>query len=436
MNIFRNKEVKNASWLIGGKVAQMILSFFIGLFTARYLGAANYGLINYATAYVTFFTSLCTLGINAVIIKDFVDNPKEQGMAIGTSIILRAVSSLFSMLMMIGIVSIIDAGEKETVLVVALSSIALIFNIFDTINYWFQSRYQSKITSIANLVAYLIVAFYKIYLLIMHKNIKFFALSTTLDYFAVAIINIVMYKKYNGQKLKFSLVKAKQLLSKSYNYILSGMMVAIYNQTDKLMIKQMINEAEVGYYSVASYLCTVWAFVLMAIIDSMYPTILSLYKINEEQFERKNRQLYAIVFYVSTAVSLIFTIFGRPIISIMYGESYLPAVAPLMVITWYCAFSYLGVARNAWIVCEDKQKYLKYMYFSAAIINIILNVLLIPSFGTVGAALASLFTQILTSLILPLMFKGMRKNVRLMIDAILLKEVFSYSLFKHRKKRS
>lgn len=129
------------------------------------------------------------------------------------------------------------------------------------------------------------------------------------------------------------------------------MMVTIYSQTDKVMLKQMMGEAELGYCSVASYLCTSWALVLSAIIDSMYPTIMQLLKFNKQQFERRNRQLCAIVFYVSIVVSILFSIFARDIIHFIYGGEYLPAVAPNRIITWYCAFSHLGVARNAWIVC-------------------------------------------------------------------------------------
>ena len=71
---FKNKEVNNASWLIGGKVLQMAISLVVGVITARYLGPSNYGLIGYGTAYVSFFTAFCSLGLNSVIIKDFIDN--------------------------------------------------------------------------------------------------------------------------------------------------------------------------------------------------------------------------------------------------------------------------------------------------------------------------------------------------------------------------
>lgn len=401
---------------------QMILTCIVGIISARYLGPGNYGLISYGQAFASFFAAFCTLGIHAVIIKDFVDHPNEQGIAIGTTLVLRGLSSFLSAIMIVGVVSIVDAGERETIIVVALCSVYLVFQIFDTFNYWFQARYQSKITSIATLFAYSIVSLYKIILLINNKSVKWFAFSTALDYFVIGVFLCFAYKHYNGPKLQFSFEKAKALLGKSYQYILSSMMVTIYGQTDKLMLKQMLNETEVGYYSVATSLCTIWIFVLQAIIDSLYPTILNLFAIDKDAFARKNRQLYSIVFYVSCTVSILFTLFAGIGIRLMYGPNYLGAVNPLRIVTWYTAFSYLGVARNAWIVYNNKQKYLKYMYGGAACINVMLNAVLIPIMGASGAALASLITQIFTSIILPYMFKEMRENAKMMIDAILLKD--------------
>ena len=130
----KNKVVKNAGWIIGGKVANKLLAFVVGIFAARYLGPSNYGLINYAAAYAAFFASLCTLGINSVIVKNFVDHPDQQGETIGTTLLLRAISSLLSALAIIGIVSVVDRGERLTIVVVALYSIGLIFQVFDTLN--------------------------------------------------------------------------------------------------------------------------------------------------------------------------------------------------------------------------------------------------------------------------------------------------------------
>lgn len=418
-----NKEARNAGWLIGGKIAQMLLSFAVGVLTARYLGPSNYGVINYATAYVAFFTSMCTLGINAVIIRDFVEHPQEQGTAIGTSILLRTVSSFLSIILIFCVVSIIDRNEPTTIVVALLCSVSLLFQVMDIFNYWFQSRYESKVTSIATFVAYAATSLYRIILLILQKDVTWFAFATSVDYICLGVFLWCAYKKHNGPKLAFSWSKGKSLLSRSYHFILSGMMVAIYGQTDRLMLKQMLGDSSVGYYSLASSLSNMWVFVLQAIIDSMYPTIIGLYGKDKKQFEKKNRQLYAIVIYVSIAAAVCFVIFAPLIIRLLYGDAYLPAIGPLRIITWYTIFAFLGVARNAWIVCENQQKYLKYMYLSAAIINIVLNYFMIPLWGASGAALASLITQICTSMILPCFWKEMRPNVKLMLEAFMFKKI-------------
>lgn len=131
----------------------------------------------------------------------------------------------------------------------------------------------------------------------------------------------------------------------------------------------------------------------------------------------------AIVFYVSLFVSAMICLVAKPFILILYGENYLPAVGPLRIVVWYTAFSYLGVARNAWMVCENRQKYLKYLYVSAAVLNIVLNLALIPSWGASGAAAASLITQASTTILLPALIRPLRPNTKLMLDAVLMRGV-------------
>lgn len=421
--LFTNKILKNTGWLIGGQLANKILAFIISILSARYLGPENYGLINYAAAYTTFFASICTLGINSVIIKEFVDNPDEEGVIIGTAISMRAVSSFLSSVMIVGIVSIVDCGETNTIAVVALSSIGLIFQIFDTFNQWFQSKLQSKYTAIAMVAAYIIVSVYKVILLISGKSVRWFAVANAVEYIVIAVFLILGYRKKSGPKLSFSFTKAKKMLSVSKSFIISGLMVSIYASTDKLMLKQMMSETSVAHYSLAVSISVMWAFVLSAIIDSVYPSIMQLHSNNRDEYLKRNKQLYAIVFYASLFMSLLISACSKPIILLLYGEAYLPAVQPLRVVVWYTAFSYLGVAREAWVVCENKQKYLKYLYICAAITNVLLNLILIPRFGTTGAATASLITQMTTTLIFPLIMPKLRDNAKLMAEAILLKDI-------------
>ena len=422
-NLLNSKVTRNASWIIAGRVYHMVLAFVVGLLTARYLGPNNYGLINYAATYTSFFASFCTLGINSVIVKNFVDHPDEEGETVGSAIILRTISSVLSVVMMMCITFIADNGEKTTNIVVFLCGIGVIFQVMDTLDYWFQSRLESKYSAFATVISYTVVSIYKVWLLVTGKSVEWFAVSTSIDYLVVAIILLIVYKKRNGPRFSCSMRKAKELFKSSYHFILAGLMVSIYGSTDKFMLKKLLNEAEVGYYSTAVSLCNTWVFLLTAIIDSLYPVILQSFN-NKELFERKNKQLYSIVFYISVSVSILFSVLATPVVRILYGKAYIAAAAPLRIITWYTAFSYLGVARNAWIVSYNKQNYLKYLYIGAAITNVVLNVIMIPLWGASGAAFASLLTQISTILVFPALIKDLRPNVKLMVDAILLKKVF------------
>lgn len=423
-SLFKKKTVRNAGWIVGGRLTNKVLSFLVGVLTARYLGPGNYGLIGYVTAYITFFSALSNLGLNSVIIKEFADNPRDEGLAMGTTMGLRAVSSLLSAVMIVGVVAVADGGDKTTIIVAMLSSMGLLFQIFDVLKKWFQSRLQSKYAAIATVISYGVISAYKIILLITAKSVEWFALSTALEYCVEAIFLLAVYKKHNGPKFGFSWEKGKNLLRASSGYIVSAVMVSVYASTDRLMLKHMLDDASVGYYTLSVTLSNIWVFLLEAVIDSMYPTVVQAHGKDKALFRQRNRQLYAIVLYLAVAVSAGICLLANPLVSILYGKEYLPAVAPLRVVVWYTAFSYLGVARNPWMVCENKQKYLPSLYFGAAVINVILNWAMIPLWGPTGAALASLITQISTTVILPALIPPLRPNAKLMIEALLLKDVF------------
>lgn len=425
MKIRKSRVLTNISWLVGGRVIQMLLSFVVGILTARYLGPGNYGLINYGSVYTGIFTSICSLGLNSIVVKELIDQPEKQGETLGTIIGLKFVASTLSLMSIFALTSIIDAGDAVTIQVVVLCSVGLVFQAFTIFEFWFQSKLQSKVSAIATMVAYIIVSAYRVVLLVQDCSVQWFAAATSIDYFCIALILYIAYRKNGGPRLTFSLSRAKKMLPQSYHFILSSLMVAIYGNTDKFMLKHILkNEMEVGYYATAVAICSMWTFVLQAIIDSFYPTIMELYRANYVQYKKRNVQLYAIVFYLSLIASVGITILAEFGIKLLYGKSYLGAVTPLRIITWYTAFSYLGVARNAWMVCESKQKYLKYLYVSAAILNVLINYMLIPRFGASGAAMASLITQVCTSIVLPFLIKPIRENAMMMVDAIMLKGLF------------
>lgn len=413
-----SKTARNALWLMGGRVTNKVLVFLTGVLVARYLGPERYGLLSYAGAYLTFFAALCNLGIDAVIVKHFVDDPAGEGKTLGTALILRGISALLSALVMTGIVAIVDREEPLTVLVAAVSSLSLIPQVFDSLKKWFQLRLRSQYAALGAVVSCAAASAFRIALILGGAELRWFALGTAVEYGVLAVSLWIAYKKQGGQPLAWGADKAKGLLRSGRGFLLSGMMVSIYASTDKLMLGQLMDKDSVACYTLAVSLCAVWGFILEAVIESVHPGILRLYTKDRAAYEQQNRKLYALVFYGALAMSLVTCLLAKPLVLLLYGADYGPAVAPLRIVVWYTAFSYLGGARNAWVVCENAQKYLKYLYGAAAALNVVLNALLIPAWGPSGAALASLVTQIATTVILPALIPALRPNARLMLEGI------------------
>ena len=417
MDLFKGKIIRNASWIIVSKLLQAVFAFIIGILTARYLGPSNYGLINYAASLVTFVVPISQLGYNNTLVQELTNNPKNEGKILGSSILFSLVSSVFCMVGVISFAAVANFNDRETVLIVAIYSMNLLFQTLDLIQYWFQAKLMSKYSSVATLIAYAVVSCYKLVLLVTRKSVYWFAASHAIDYFLIAFILVILYRRLGGQKLSVDISLGKSMFAKSKYYIVTGLMVAIFSQTDKIMLQNMLGEDATGYYSAAVAIASVSSFVYVAIIDSFRPVIFSDQG-NEARFELNLKRLYAIVIYLSLAQSAVMTLFADLFVNVLYGAEYVSSVEALRIIVWYITFSYLGSIRNIWILAKNKQKYLWSINASGAALNVILNYILIPSFGVSGAAIASLFTQMFTNFLIGFVIPPIRKNNTLMIESL------------------
>lgn len=414
----KNSILKNAGWIIGCRIIQSILNLIIGLITARYLGPSNYGLISYVASVVAFAMPIMQLGLKHTLVKEFVKSPDKEGTILGTSLMLNIISSIFCMIGSVAFVMVVNAGEIETILVCALYSLTLLFNATEMTQYWFQSKLLSKYPSVAALIAYVVVAVYKIYLLVTQKSIIWFALSNVIEYLLISVILIVIYKKLGGQKLSIDWSIGKKLLSQSKFYIIPSLMVMIFQHTDRIMVKIMVGEAETGFYSAAITCIGISAFVFNAVIDSARPVIVETKERNQELYEKRVIQLYSIITWMSLAQCIVMTLLAKPLVLLLYGAEYSKTASILAVAVWYITFGHYGSVRNIWILAEDKQKYLTAINVIGASSNVLLNFFLIPRYGAIGAAVASVVTQFFTNVIIGFIFKPIRHNNDLMIKGL------------------
>lgn len=416
--MIKNKVFNNAAWIIVCRIIQAILNLVVTMFTARFLGPVSLGVIQYAASLIAFVVPIMQLGLNSVLVRELVKNPQKEGEIMGTSTVMCLFSALLSLAGVVAFTMVANASEPETILVCALYGICLLFQALEMMQYWFQAKYLSKYTSIVMLISYVCVTVYKIVLLIQRMSVYWFAVSYAIDYAIIAIALLCLYKRLGGQRLSFSLKRAKELFSAGKYYIISAMMVILFTQTDKIMIKFMMGSEFVGYYSAATACCGVTAFVFAALIDSFRPTVFENRRLSVESYENSLKLLYALIIFLALAQSILMTVAAELIIHVLYGEAYYAAITTLQIAVWYTTFSYIGAVRDVWIVAERKEKYLWIINLSGALSNIALNACLIPLWGINGAALATLLTQSFTNVLLGFIIKPIRRNNFIMFSAL------------------
>lgn len=420
--LLQSKNIKNSFWIISEQIFQMLVSLVVGVLSARYLGPQNYGTLNYTASFVTFVNAIATLGMEGVVIKKIIDRPDKEGEFLGGCIALRLMSSLVSIISIEIAIGLLNPGDSLKLWLGLIQGVQLFWRSFLILDSWFQRHLKSKYVSIGKMLASLIVAGYRIFLLVTNKSIIWFAFAATISEMVIAITGMFFYRTERNQKIRINLSCGFDVLKESYHFILSGLMVAIYSQMDKIMIGSMLGDLEVGYYTTASAISSMWVFIPTAIINSFRPMILELKsKKNEELYLHRLKQLYAALIWMCIAFSLFVMLFGKLLIWLLYGKAYLAASSALRICVWYELFAVIGSARGIWVLAEEKNKYVKYYLGIGAVVNLILNSLWIPSFGINGAAFATLITQITTSLIAPLLFRETRVHTKIVLEAFICK---------------
>lgn len=413
--MLKNKNIANAGWIIGCKIIQALLGVVISMLTARYLGPSQFGVINYAAAIVAFVAPIAKLGLTHVIVQEIIYSPDDEGKILGSSMMMSLISSIFCIIGVIAFSIVANMNDKETVIVCSLYSVLLIAQALEYVQYWFQAKLMSKYPSVVAVIVYVLISLYKAILLFMKKDIYWFAISNAMDHLIIGIILLIIYRNKSNQRLKFSLKWSKKLLSQSKYFIIPSMMVTVFAQTDKIMLKFMIDDIATGIYSAASACAGMTSFIFAAIIDSMRPTIIAYKKKDSSSYEMNICRLYSVIICLALAQSLAMTFLAKPVIWILYGKKYFAAISVLRIVVWHTTFSYIGSVRNIWILAEGKQSCLWKINFSGALANIVLNLILIPIWGIEGAAVASVITQVFTNFIIGFVMKPIRYNNTLMI---------------------
>ncbi len=393
------KIISNTAWLFGEKILQMGLGLLVGVWVARYLTPEKFGLLNYAIAFVGLFSPIATLGLGNILVRDLAKDPSCKEETLGTAFVLKLLGGIVTLLLTVGTVVLLKPEDTLTQWLVGIAATGTIFLAFDCIDYWFQSQVQSKYTVWSTNSAYLLINGVKIALIQIGAPLIAFSCALMAEKAMGAVALTITYHR-KGHFLKgwrFSLARAKELVVQSWPLILSGFVIMIYMRIDQVMLGQMRDNTEVGIYSAAVKVSELWYFIPGAIVQSVFPSIVKAKEINETVYEERLQKLFDIMSLISYSVAIPLTIFSGQIVTVLYGQKYAAAAPSLAVLIWAGLFVSLGLARSPWLITEGYMKFAAATTAVGAGVNMVLNFILIPPYGGLGAGIATVIAQMVAS---------------------------------------
>ncbi len=407
----------NMGWLMVDRVVRMGIGLFVGVWVARFLGPVQFGSLNFAVAFVALFGTVTTLGLDGIVIREILHNAEETKEILGTTLALRACASLVAVASSIGILRLIQPHDRQALLLVSIYSLTLIFQVFDTIDSFFQSQVQSKITVWAKNGAFLIFAAVRVFLIYAKAPVWMFAAAMTGEV-ALGAVGLMLGYRLTGAKIfswRSTTKKAVFLLQQGWPVIFSGMAIMVYMRIDTVMLKMMQGDFAVGLYSAATRVSEVWYFIPVAIVNSVSPAIMRV-KNSPELFYGRLRKLFSLMTITACLIGSIVALASHAIIRVLYSNSYSGAAPVLAVHIWASVFVFLGTAQTPWDIAKNMLRLSLYRTIAGAIINIAMNLYLIPKYSAMGAAVATVvsyavsgvFANVLSTKTRPIFYMQMK----------------------------
>lgn len=407
-----SKILENFSWLFFDNILRMGVGLLVGVWIARYLGPEQYGILSFATAFTVLFGAIATLGLKEIVVRDIVRDPDSSSEILGTAGLMQLIGGLLSYILILVVIAYLRPDDSLARSIVAILGSIMLLKASDIAVYWFESQVQSKYIVWVQSSFFVVFAIIKIVMLLNQATITAFVWALLAEALVVGIATFIIMSKRGSSIFKMSanLSRAKKLLKDSWPLMLSVIAISIYMKIDQIMLGQMFGDKAVGIYSAATRISEVWYFIPTAIVASVFPAILEAKKRSEEQYYARLQRLYDLMVVMSVAVALPMTFLSSPLVTLLFGEAYHAAGAVLAVHIWASVFVFLGVASQKWLLAENRQILSLQRTVLGAVANVALNLWLIPLYGAVGAALATVASHALAAWLFDLMQPSTRST--------------------------
>lgn len=408
MNV-ASRIIKNSSLLIIASLINNLMTFILTLFTARYLGTYNFGLISSATSLVGIFEIFTDMGLATFAIREVSRDKTLTSKYFGTVFFLRVIFSLVTFIAYTLVVLLSHTFTPEGIDVMIIFGVYMIFNSLTLCNYsLFQSNEKMQYQTIGNVIYSASVLAIILLIIFNGGNVIIVSLA-----YPIAIILSFTYTAYiaikHYPKLGLCLERAflKELITKGVPFGISYVFTSIYFWIALTILTFMSGSVAVGLFSASQKLLLVIAAMITLISNSIFPVMSELFTKDKLKLADLYHKLMKYMLIIAMPIVLGCVIFSHDIIYIIYGASYTQGSNALSILIWAGIFLFLSNISTTLLGAINRQFTVTKIVAIGAFVSIILNVILIKFYSYIGASIA---TVCIEALILSLTLYALSKT--------------------------
>lgn len=403
--------LKNTNWLFAEKVIQAVVGLILSAWIARYLGPTDFGNLTFAATYISFFYVVATFSLDALIIRDIARTPEAAHVILGSGLAIRLLGGTIAWLCAVCCVLLFLANQKNNIWLILIVGATLFSQAFQTIDLWFQSQSRASLGVIARLIAFAFSSAIKLALLITEAPLIFFAIAMAADSILVAVSLAWCYRKFRCPlSWKATSTHIIELLRTGWPLAASGLAITIFMRMDQLIIAEMLGKSALGVYAAAMPLTQGLAFIPTTIVTVLAPTLAALKISDPNSYRRKIALLVRYAAICALVLCAILSLHSSMIITLLYGAKYEGTIPVFSVLVFNNVFIFVGMIQGIFIINESLQKLTLISTIVGATMAILLNILLIPEYGLLGACYVAIISNFVSVVAAPLALSRKFRN--------------------------
>ena len=412
--------------MFGYRALRLGSGFILGVWLARHLGPEDFGILGYSIALVAMINTIAGMGIWDIVVSKVVQEPSKTNSILGAALCIHLTSGLIGYAFLLFIVFKVHSDNELIILVASTLGLTIVLSAHQVIKMWLEASHRIRHTAWVDCCSYLLIIGPRLYLLIFEYPVVNFAWLLTIEsLIATLVYGVILARTSLGKALQFKFHVVKEILKESWPLLGAALSIVIYMKIDLVMLGNMSSSSEVGYYAVAAKISEIF-FLVPTIISAVWLPSLAKLKSNDAILNAAIQKILDYFIVLSLFISFVVSVFSIFLIDSIFGADFSKSSEMLAIHIWSCPLVFIGIVGGKWYVLKGLQTITLFRTCVAAVVNVFLNFLLIPDYGGVGAAVATLIAHLLADYLLDVCNKNSRALFRMKTKCLLGVNILSF----------